>query len=168
MDKQEHTRQRPKYLSASSHVHSEQNKRHWSGLSLLLIFFSYTSFCSVHDTSPSSPPPLHDSCAATHSLSHPHNITWHATQGRSMIPALFIPSALAIRLLPFPISPLGPLSVTCIRRSHFQRDNRAIKWTADDRQSGTSPLAVSPPTAWARQLNQNCYLPYGGRKKKTR
>lgn len=104
------------------------------------------------------------SCTATHSPSHPRNITWHATQGRSMIPALFIPSVLAIRLLPFPISPLGPLSVTYIRSFHFQRDDRAIKWTANDRHSGTSPLAVSPPWECERQLNQSCYLPYTARK----
>lgn len=61
-----------------------------------------------------------------------------------MIRALFIPSVLAIRLLLFPISPLGPLSVTYIRSFLFESDDRAIKRTACDRQSGTSPLASSP------------------------
>lgn len=79
----------------------------------------------------------------THSCSHPHNITWHASQGRSMIRALFIPSVLAIRLLLFPISPLGPLSATYIRSFLFESDDRAIKRTACDRQSGTSLLASS-------------------------
>lgn len=111
--------------------------------------------CEVKHASPvlflrPHPRPL---CTATQSPSHPRNITWHATQGRSMIPALFIPSVLAIRLLPFPISPLGPLSVTYIRSLGFQRDSRAIKWTANDRHSGTSPLAVSPPWECEKQLN---------------
>ncbi len=124
-------------------------------LMLPSVLYSSSVFCI-------SPP-----CTATHSSSHPRNITWHATQGRSMIPALFIPSVLAIRLLPFPISPLGPLSVTYIRSFHFQRDDRAIKWTANDRQSGTSPLAVSPPRECGRQLNQSCYLPYNAKRNNT-
>lgn len=119
---------------------------------------SHAFLCSVFET-----PTLLST--ATHSCSHPRNITWHAAQGRSMIPAQSIPSVLAIRLLPFPNSPLGPLSETYIRSFCSQRDDRAIKWTANDRQSGTSPLAVSPPRQWGRQLNQSCYLPYEAKRR---
>lgn len=112
----------------------------------------------MHPLTVSSTPQPHH--AASHSSSHPRNITRHASQGRSMIPALFIPSVLAIRLLPFPISPPRPMSVTYIRSFHLQRHDRAIKWTVSDRRSGTSPLAVSPPRQWGGQLNQSCYLPF--------
>lgn len=124
----------------------------WNESHALLL--SHASPCFVFK----NPLPPPHCLTASHSSSHPRNITWHASQGRSMIPALFIPSVLAIRLLPFPISPLRPMSVTYIRSFHFQRHDRAIKWTASDRRSGTSPLAVSPLRQWGRQLNQSCYL----------
>lgn len=134
------------FLVIFAHYWRKKRMRKLQRLNGLSCSLSHESLCSV------LPP------TATHSSSHPRNITWHASQGRSMILALFIPSVLAIRLLPFPISPLGPLSVTYIRSFHFQRDDRAIKWTANDRQSGTSPLAVSPLGECGRQLNQTCYL----------
>lgn len=143
------------YTFASSLIPSTRKARTSEPGSCLSCSVPHASLCSVFET----PPPLLLLLAATHSSNHPRNITWHATQGRSMIPALFIPSVLAIRLLPFPISPPGPLSVTYIRSFHFQRDNRAFKWTATDRQSGTSPLAVSPPRECGRRLNQSCCLP---------
>lgn len=142
-------------LCMSSHsVLDTDNRPHFSFLPSSLLIVCATQICEVRATLPLLllfvPPSVlffmwyHHPRAATHSPSHPHNITWHATQGRSMIPALFLPSVLAIRLLPFPISPLGPLSVTYIRSFHFQWDDRAIKWTASDRQRKTSSLAVSP------------------------
>lgn len=145
----EHGQQLPEQFYPSHPWHKKACEVQATKLPLLLCFSCIPLFC-IQD----HPPPQ----TASHSSSHPRNITWHASQGRSMILALFIPSVLAIRLLPFPISPLGPLSVTYIRSFHFQRDDRAIKWTANDRQSGTSPLALSPPRECGRQLNQSCYM----------
>ena len=141
------------YTFASLLIPSTRKARTSEPRSCLSCSVPRASLCSVFETPPSSS-----------SLPHTHPTTHVISLDMPLKVAQWFQLCSSPLFLPLGCShflshPLGPLSVTYIRSFHFQRDNRAFKWTANDRQSGTSPLAVSPPRECGRRLNQSCCLP---------